>query len=133
MTGEFEVDLDDGGTYEGYSLDGKADGDGTYTAPDGKTKSGIWRNGKFFGEKHNGHCRVAVSELSNGATSSDPVAGGGIYEGSCVNNMAHGYGVYTAPDGKTVSGVWSDGALLERGGAPSVGFLLRSKLHRLAG
>jgi hypothetical protein len=78
------------GTFEGQIENGKADGYGAWTHPDGTKYIGEWKEGKRNGE--------GISESS----------GGEKYLGDWTDDKRNGQGTLTKPDGTQQSGVWKD-------------------------
>ena len=78
------------GTYEGYMINGIANGQGTYTWNDGGSYSGQWDNGAITGY---GTFRWAD---------------GTVYEGDFLNGNMHGYGTMTYANGYTLTGYWEN-------------------------
>lgn len=74
--------------YKGGFQNGKKNGRGTYTWPNGDRYEGEWRNDSITGRGtftwHNGD----------------------VYEGEWLNDMKHGYGKLTWADGDVYEGLW---------------------------
>ncbi len=97
-----------GTRYVGEWQDGKKQGHGTYTWPDGDEYVGEWRDGKKHGQ----------------GTYTWP--DGDEYVGEWKNGQEHGQGTYTYADGRVWKGRWSDGKRVSgkeyaAGEAPSSG------------
>jgi hypothetical protein len=80
-----------GGAYEGEIKDGKANGQGTWTHPNGIKYVGEWKD-----DKKNGQGTLTYSE-------------GGNYVGEFKDDMWNGQGTLTRANGRTKSGLWKDG------------------------
>ncbi len=79
-----------GGTYIGDVVDGRANGQGTYTFPDGYKYVGEWKDGKQHGQ------------------GTYTTAGGNKYVGEKTDGKKHGQGTYTFADGRKYVGEWKD-------------------------
>lgn len=93
-SGEGRMVLRDSGgtvTYAGRIRDGKYDGRGTHTLPNGDRYEGEWRDGKRHGR----------------GTYTWPV--GDRYEGGWRDSKMHGFGTFTHSNGSRYEGNWSDG------------------------
>ena len=80
-----------GYTYIGEFKDGKKNGTGTFTWPNGMMYVGEWRD-----------------DMSNG-TGTFTWPDGGRYVGEFRDGKYHGTGTYTWPDGRRYVGEWRDG------------------------
>ena len=74
---------DDGSVYEGTFRNGRQDGTGTYTLPNGYSYSGTWVDGEILGQ--------GVARYPNGS----------VYEGLFEKGKPVGHGKITFPDGGT--------------------------------
>jgi hypothetical protein len=81
---ECKYDLD----YSGEWKDGKKNGRGTFTWPDGRKYEGEWKDNAMTGR--------GVLTLPDGSR----------YEGQWLNNMRHGKGTFYFPDGRKIETEW---------------------------
>jgi len=80
----------EGYKYEGEWKDGEMNGQGTYTYPDGRKYEGHWKDSKLYGQGiYIGFC-------------------GEKYEGEWKNGIYHGQGIYTFSDGIKWIGEWRE-------------------------
>lgn len=91
--------LIDGEKYEGEWKNGKLDGHGKVTYPNGRIYEGEWKNGK-----PDGHGK---------ATYPDPC--GGIYDGEWKDGKREGRGFFTFFDGTVYDGTWKNDEKEARG------------------
>ncbi len=80
-----------GGTYIGDVVDGRANGQGTLTWPNGSKYIGEWKDGKRHGQ------------------GTYTFADGRKYVGEWKDSKKHGQGTYTYADGQKYVGEWKDG------------------------
>jgi hypothetical protein len=88
---------DDGSVYEGTFKNGRQDGTGTYTLPNGYSYTGAWVDGEIKGQ--------GVARYPNGS----------VYEGLFDQGKPVGKGKITFPDGGTYEGDWTAGAMTGQG------------------
>ena len=88
--------LKDIATYSGNFKDGKKDGMGTMTYPNGDVYQGEWKDNKMHG------------------TGSYTYKNGDIYSGSWVDNKKSGQGMYqfSNPDNSKLVGTWENGEIV---------------------
>ena len=79
------------GAYEGHYLNGKFDGQGTFTWSDGDKYVGEWKDGERHG--------LGTFTWTNGAK----------YVGEYKDSKQHGQGTYTWTNGDKYIGEWKDG------------------------
>ena len=84
-------DKDTQPVYKGQVKDGKPNGLGFITFPDGSKYVGEWKDGKFNG--------LGTYTWSDGEK----------YEGGFKDGKEHGQGTFTYPDGGKYVGEWKDG------------------------
>lgn len=82
------------GTYEGYMINGIANGQGTYKWNDGGSYTGQWDNGAITG--YGTFCWTD----------------GTVYEGEFLNGNMHGYGTMRYSNGYVCTGYWNNGQFL---------------------
>jgi hypothetical protein len=90
LTGWGKIECSNGEVYDGEFIDGRAEGNATFTRASGAKYVGKWKNGN-----PNGKGREKCPD-------------GAEYEGDWVNGMSHGYGAYKWNDGSTHTGEWRD-------------------------
>ena len=88
------------GVYEGHYLNGKFDGQGTFTFADGTKYVG-----EFIGGKKDGQ---GTFTWSSGEFAGDK------YVGEYKDDKRHGQGTYTFADGTIEKGIWKNNELVER-------------------
>lgn len=91
------IQFDDGDVFEGYLMNGKKHGHGTYTWVSGTVYDGEWKDGKVHGK------------------GKYTWADGTVYDGEWKDGKKHGHGTYTWANGDTYEGEWKDGKRCGRG------------------
>lgn len=111
--GKFTSELDGSWTYDGFWMNNKKHGQGTYTSADGGKYEGSWVDDMMHG--HGVFCfangRRYEGNWKDGKEDGDGVctyADGESYQGSWKNGKKHGKGVYTYADGGCWQGSWKD-------------------------
>lgn len=106
--------------YEGDFIDGKKQGEGTYTWADGSTYTGGFENDMRHGHglyedadgsSYEGAYENGMKQGEGKATYSD----GSRYEGTFENDMRHGHGTYTWPNGESYTGEFKNNNISGRG------------------
>jgi len=115
--------------YVGDVTNGKPNGQGTETSPEGEKYEGEWKDGKKEGQGNftsSGGSRY-VGEFRNDKRNGYGTftwPDGGKYEGEWKNGIFHGQGTITLADGEKYEGEWKEG---EKHGQGIYSFLDESK------
>jgi len=109
---------DNGYVYEGNFINGKRDGLGILTSPEGDKYDGMWKDDLIHGQ---GTYEWADGSKYTGEWKKGVQDGYGIYfytngdkyTGYFVNNKFHGKGKYTWADGTVQEGIYENGVFKE--------------------
>ncbi|MCP3891862.1 MAG: hypothetical protein GY702_23800 [Desulfobulbaceae bacterium] len=116
----------DGWTYVGAFKSGKKNGHGTLTKPNGYKYTGKWQNDSCHGHgtKIEPDGSKYVGQYSLGwrqGYGTRTLANGDKYSGQWKKDKYHGQGtMYFAASGKTSSGIWENGELVNQGGSENL-------------
>ena len=108
------IEYDGGDVFEGYFLNGKENGHGTYTWSDGSFYDGEWKDGKKDGNGKQSH---PDGSCYDGGWKDDKMDGFGVlvysnqsrYEGHWSEGNENGHGMLTFANGNSYDGEWKDG------------------------
>ena len=110
----------DGEKYVGEWKDGKKHGEGKYTRPDGSKYVAEWKNGKRngYGTFTSSDGSEYMGEFLDGVRNGQGIftsPGGSKYIGKFQDGEKNGYGTFTWPDGGKYEGEWKDGVFHGQG------------------
>ena len=115
------------GRYEGEVREGKLDGQGVFTWPDGQRYEGEFRDGRrdghgilvdFNGNRYEGEWH---NDKLNGPGVAVDIHTGARYEGEFRDDKAHGFGTFWRPSGTVYRGTWKDGCFKQGEEVAAVG------------
>ena len=104
--------------YIGQFKEGKQNGIGIYTDPEGRKYSGEWKNGNFggIGKFDYPDGEVCEGEFEKGIRQGFchiNYTDGSFYEGHCDKGRFNGYGKFFIKEGEIYEGKWKDGCPIE--------------------
>jgi len=110
----------EGEKYEGEWKDGKKDGQGKFIQVDGSKYVGEWINGERngYGTHTSSNGTKYVGKWKDGKKNGQGIftsSGGSKYVGEFRNDKRNGYGTFTWPDGGKYEGEWNNGVFHGQG------------------